>query len=249
MGKKARKSKKNKVMKVDQAKRELAQETVSVSTTAEPKSDVLQEPVKPIEEKTAPVVVAAVSAEESKKIGETPKPAEKEEKKPEPQKAETKKTGETKPARKPAAKKAASTAKAKTGPKVTKDAKPKKAEDVAKPAVEKKAAAPKTAKKTPAAKAEPAKKPGRKPMTAAEKAANAKARAEEKKKADAMTPTLTMQYGGRDIDVKALVQAAKDDFKANHKRTLLTELNLYLKPEDSTLYYVANGSTEGKIKF
>ena len=44
MGKKARKSKKNKVMKVDQAKRELAQETVSVSTTAEPKSDVLQEP-------------------------------------------------------------------------------------------------------------------------------------------------------------------------------------------------------------
>ena len=86
-------------------------------------------------------------------------------------------------------------------------------------------------------------------MTDAEKAANAKARAEKKKKADAMTPTLTMQYGGRDIDVEALVQAAKDDFKANHKRTLLTELNLYLKPEESTLYYVANGSTEGKIRF
>jgi hypothetical protein len=104
-------------------------------------------------------------------------------------------------------------------------------------------------KKAPAAKAEAKKKPGRKPMTAAEKAANAKARAEEKKKAESMTPTLTMQYGGRDIDVKALVQAAKDDFKANLKRTLLTELNLYLKPEESTLYYVANGSTEGKIKF
>ena len=77
----------------------------------------------------------------------------------------------------------------------------------------------------------------------------AKARAETKKKAADMTPTLTMQYCGRDIDVKALVQAAKDDFKANHKRTLLTELNLYLKPEESTLYYVANGSTEGKIEF
>ena len=64
-----------------------------------------------------------------------------------------------------------------------------------------------------------------------------------------MTPTLTMQYGGRDVNVKALVQAAKDDFKANHKRTLLTELDLYLKPEESTLYYVANGSVEGKIKF
>lgn len=107
----------------------------------------------------------------------------------------------------------------------------------------------KAAKKTSAAKDESAKKPGRKPMTAEEKAANAAARAEEKKKAEAMTPTLTMQYGGRDINVKALVQAAKDDFKANHKRTLLTELDLYLKPEDSTLYYVANGSVEGKIVF
>ena len=86
-------------------------------------------------------------------------------------------------------------------------------------------------------------------MTAAEKATTAKARAEEKKKADAMTLALTMQYGGRDIDVKALVQATKDDFKAHHKRTLLSELNLYLKPEDSTLYYVANGSVEGKIRF
>ncbi len=135
-------------------------------------------------------------------------------------------------------------------------------QEVAKPSVVETAPAPKAAKATPAktssatktakkpaAKAEPAKKPGRKPMTAAEKAANAKARAEEKKKADAMTPTLTMQYGGRDIDVKALVQAAKDDFKANHKRTLLTELNLYLKPEESTLYYVANGSVQGKVQF
>ena len=98
-------------------------------------------------------------------------------------------------------------------------------------------------------KSEPAKKPGRKPMTAAEKAASAKARAEEKAKAASMTPTLTMQYGGRDVDVKALVLAAKDDFKSKHKRTLLTELNLYLKPEESTLYYVANGSVEGKITF
>ena len=221
MAKKAKKSRKNKAMEVDQAKQKLAQEPVSAVTTTEPKSDALQEPIKPIEEKTAPVVVAAVPAAESKKIDEMPKSAEKEEKKPEPKKANTKKTGETKPVKKPAAKTAA----------------------------EKKPAAPKTAKKAFAVKAEPAKKPGRKPLTAAEKAANAKARAEEKKKADALTPTLTMQYGGRDIDVKALVQAAKDDFKANHKRILLTELNLYLKPEDSTMYYVANGSVEGKISF
>ena len=191
MAKKAKKSRKNKALKVDQAKQELAKETVGASTSTEP----AQETGKPVEKKSAPA------------------------------------------------------AKSKTEPKAAKNPAAKKAEDVAKMAAPKKTAASKTTKKAPAAKAEPAKKPGRKPMTAAEKAANAKARAEEKKKADAMTPTLTMQYGGRDIDVKALVQAAKDDFKANHKRTLLTELNLYLKPEESTLYYVANGSTEGKIRF
>ena len=215
MGKNAKKSRKNKAMKVNQAKQKLAQESVSAATTAQPKNDALQEPVKPIEEKTVPVVVAAVPVKESKKIDEVSKSVEKGEKKPKTEKADAKKTDKTKPVKKPAAK----------------------------------TAAPKTAKKTPVVKAEPAKRPGRKPMTAAEKAANAKARAEEKKKADAMTPTLTMQYGGRDINVKALVQAAKDDFKANHKRTLLTELNLYLKPEDSTMYYVANGSVEGKISF
>lgn len=245
MGKNAKKTKKNKAMKADQAKRKLAQESVSAVTTTEPKSDALQEPIKPIEEKMAPVVVAAAPVEESKKLGEVSNPAEKEAKKPEPKKAEAKRTGEVKSA----TKRAASAAKAKPEPKAAKETKTKKSEDAAKTAAGKNATAPKTAKKTPAVKVEPAKKPGRKPMTAAEEAANAKVRAEEKKKADAMTPTLTMQYGGRDIDVKALVQAAKDDFKANHKRTLLTELNLYLKPEDSAMYYVANGSVEGKIRF
>ena len=220
MAKKAKKSRKNKALKVDQAKQELAQETVSASTVIES----TQEAGKPVEVETAPAAAAAVPIEDNERAIETPEPTEKKEKKP-------------------AAKKSTPAAKAKTEPKA------KKAEDAAKTSAGIESAAPKTTKKTPAVKAEPAKKPGRKPMTAAEKAANAKARAEEKKKADAMTPTLTMQYGGRDIDVKALVQAAKDDFKANHKRTLLTELNLYLKPEDSTLYYVANGSAEGKIRF
>jgi len=164
MGKNAKKSKKNKAMKTEQAKLALAQEQAAAS--------------KPAEEEQAP---AAAPVEEVKKAKEAPKKA--------------------------------------AGKKTTKAAEPVK------------------------------KKPGRKPMTAAEKAASAKARAEEKKKAESMTPTLTMQYGGRDVDVKALVQAAKDDFKANHKRTLLTQLDLYLKPEESTLYYVANGSVEGKVTF
>ena len=66
------------------------------------------------------------------------------------------------------------------------------------------------------------KRPGRKPMTPEEKAAAAKARAEEK---------------------------AKADFHAAKKRTLVTGLKLYIKPEEHIAYYVINGEHEGKISF
>lgn len=86
-------------------------------------------------------------------------------------------------------------------------------------------------------------------MTAAEKAAAAKARAEEKAKAASMVPTMLLQFAGKELDIAALTEAAKEDFKANNKRKLLTELTLYFKPEDGMVYYVANGSINGKISF
>jgi hypothetical protein len=45
----------------------------------------------------------------------------------------------------------------------------------------------------------------------------------------------------------ALVEAAKADFKASHKRVLITALKLYLKPEDGVAYYVINENESGKI--
>ena len=39
----------------------------------------------------------------------------------------------------------------------------------------------------------------------------------------------------------------RSDFKASHKRTLITELKIYLVPEQKTAYYVVNGSIEGSI--
>ncbi len=93
------------------------------------------------------------------------------------------------------------------------------------------------------------KKPGRKPMTEAEKKAAAKLRAEQKEQAARMTPELVLQYQGAEVDVAALVEAAKAEFKAQHKRTLITGLKLYIKPEDGAAYYVINGSADGKIDF
>ena len=86
-------------------------------------------------------------------------------------------------------------------------------------------------------------------MTAEEKVASAKAREEAKAKAEKMVPEMMLQYAGTEQDISALVDFVKEDFKKNHKRTLLTELKLYIKPEDSAVYYVANGSVTGQISF
>ena len=47
----------------------------------------------------------------------------------------------------------------------------------------------------------------------------------------------------------ALVEAVKADFHAEKKRTQITSLKMYVKPEEHTAYYVINGEYEGKITF
>lgn len=101
----------------------------------------------------------------------------------------------------------------------------------------------------PAEEAMEKKRPGRRPMTAAEKEAAAKQRAAEKKKAENLKPEILMQYQGDEVDLTALTEAAKADFHNEKKRTLITELKLYIKPEERMAYYVVNGSFEGKLSF
>ena len=90
---------------------------------------------------------------------------------------------------------------------------------------------------------------GRKPMTPEQKAAAAEARAAAKAQADNLKPEFIIQYQGTDTDLSVLVENAKADFRQTKKRTLITELKLYVKPEDSMAYYVINGQFEGKISF
>ena len=92
-------------------------------------------------------------------------------------------------------------------------------------------------------------KPGRQPMTAEEKEAAAKLRAEEKAKAATLKPELTIQYQSSEVSMTTLVEAAKADFHKTKKRTLVTALALYVKPEESMCYYVINGIYEGKIPY
>ena len=58
-----------------------------------------------------------------------------------------------------------------------------------------------------------------------------------------------MQYQDIEIDMGTLAETAKADFHTTKKRTLITELKLYVKPEERMAYYVINGKYEGKISF
>ena len=54
-----------------------------------------------------------------------------------------------------------------------------------------------------------------------------------------------VEFAGSKINVDAVVEAAKADFKMNNKGTVKTA-ELYIKPEDGMAYYVING-VEGKV--
>ena len=94
-------------------------------------------------------------------------------------------------------------------------------------------------------------KPGRKPMTEKEKAAAAKKRAEVKAKAQNLKPVVYVQYQDSEAEISALVDAAAADFKTKKKRTAITDLKLYIKPDERAAYYVVNGNDDfaGKISY
>lgn len=100
-----------------------------------------------------------------------------------------------------------------------------------------------------AAESETKKKVGRKPMTAEEKASAAMARAENKAKADNLKPTVIVQFQGSEVELETLVEAAKTDFRQEKKRTPITDLKLYVKPEERTAYYVINEKFHGSVSF
>ena len=95
----------------------------------------------------------------------------------------------------------------------------------------------------------PKKRGGRKPMTAEEKAAAAKARTESKAKADNLKPTVIVQFQGAEVNLDTLVETAKADFRQAKKRTPITDLKLYVKPEERTAYYVVNEKHNGSVSY
>ena len=136
----------------------------------------------------------------------------------------------------------------------------KAAKPVEAPKAEKKPAAKKTAaEKKPAAAKESAekkaaadapverKKPGRKPMTEEQKAEARKQREALKAAAANAKTTVYIQYKGMEDGVDDLVEAARADYRAAHKRKPIDSIKIYVKPEEYAAYYVVNDSYFGKV--
>jgi len=139
-------------------------------------------------------------------------------------------------------------AKAAPAAKVAEEKKPevKAAAPVKEAAVKKAAPAAKAEKKAPAKKA-PAKK------TAEKKAAAPAAKTAEKKapvkKAAKVEETVNFQFSGKSYTPDDLMKIFKDVWKydMNGREEDIKNVELYVKPEENTTYFVVNGSITGSF--
>lgn len=95
---------------------------------------------------------------------------------------------------------------------------------------------------------------GRRKMTPEEREISRRKSEERKMMAENLQPEIHVQYQDADRDIADLVAAAKEAFhtewlKEKKRRTRITSLKLYIKPEEHVAYYVVNEKSEGKIPY
>ena len=95
---------------------------------------------------------------------------------------------------------------------------------------------------------EKAAKVATKQAKAASKAASksaAEAKKAVKRAATKTTTTVTLQFGGKEIDTDALVKTTKDIWRYDMGRKMadLKNVDIYVKPEENRVYYVLNDET------
>ena len=59
---------------------------------------------------------------------------------------------------------------------------------------------------------------------------------------------MILQFNGREFDLGAVEANVKKNWKESGKKlSEIVDLDIYVKPEEATVYYVVNKETEGKI--
>jgi len=60
---------------------------------------------------------------------------------------------------------------------------------------------------------------------------------------------MTLQFNGRDFDLGAVEANVKKNWKeSGRKLSEIADLDIYVKPEEATAYYVVNKEFEGKVE-
>ena len=101
------------------------------------------------------------------------------------------------------------------------------------------------AKEAPAAES-PAKKP-RKPRAKKTDAAPRRRGRPPKEKAPELALITTLQIGTDEFDISGIAEKAYKEYKRVHKRKVVTDFHVYVKPEENAAYYTVNG--EGSEEF
>lgn len=98
-----------------------------------------------------------------------------------------------------------------------------------------------------------AKKPGRKPAAAKKETAKTTTAKKTAKAADtkktAVKESLHLEFAGKSYTTEDLIKIAKDVWKYDLKKKVsdFKSVELYVKPEESVVYYVINGDVAGNF--
>ena len=59
---------------------------------------------------------------------------------------------------------------------------------------------------------------------------------------------ITVQFGGNEVAIATVEEKVKAQFVAEgHKASSIKSLNIYVKPEEASAYYVINGDVTGRV--
>ena len=89
----------------------------------------------------------------------------------------------------------------------------------------------------------------KKAVQTVEKAKTGVKRVADKAARGEAVPVVYVQYQDAEEKVEDLVAAAKAAFAAEHPRTKVSDLKLYVKPEERAAYYVVNEKFAGRVDF
>lgn len=82
---------------------------------------------------------------------------------------------------------------------------------------------------------------GKEEAVKAETPKKATARKTTAKKAEEPATTVTIQFGGKNVAAKDVVEAAKKAYMEANPDGVIESVDIYVKPEESAAYYAVNG--------